>query len=133
MVESLPRMVASLPPVQVEVGKHLVSIRLTSCTLGRPVVPGTSKVVFPSECRARASTYEAPMNITSVGLCGDFSSGVITHCSVEVSSSGMAGPVTVPSAFKMPVMLKSTNCNLRGMPPGELIRHHEEPEVVYVL
>jgi hypothetical protein len=29
----------------------------------------------------------------------------------------------------MPIMLKSQNCNLKGLTPIELVRHHEEAEV----
>lgn len=29
----------------------------------------------------------------------------------------------------VPIMVKSTLCNLHGLPPKALIEHHEEPEV----
>ena len=33
----------------------------------------------------------------------------------------------------MPILLKSRHCNLAGLTPRELVRHHEEPEVPLLL
>ena len=47
-----------------------------------------------------------------------------------MTSTAGATPITVDRvAGTMPIMLKSRHCNLIGLTPRELVRHHEEPEV----
>ena len=71
MLDAVPAMVASVPPVQVQLQNHVLTIKLLAGSIGKPVVAGRAlgadnTPLYPAECRARAATYAAPMNITLV-------------------------------------------------------------------
>ncbi|KAH9948753.1 beta and beta-prime subunits of DNA dependent RNA-polymerase [Amylocystis lapponica] len=84
--------------------------------VARPVVPEKDKNVmenrvFPSEARERLTSYRGRM---SVKLCYKINDG---PAEVEVRDCGL-----------LPIMVRSTRCNLRGMSSADLVRKHEEPE-----
>ena len=118
MLDQLPLMIQNLDKAYFEIDGHLVTIDITDASIGKPVQPVegnlgvTSATMYPSDCRARATTYNAPLSVTYL----------IT------SSSGQS--VTLQrQVSRVPVMLKSSRCNLRSLTPLQLIHRHEEPEV----
>ena len=74
MLDAVPTMVASLEAGLLEVGGHKISISITHGSIGKPTLTertslgASSTIVYPSECRARGSTYAAPLHLTSASV-----------------------------------------------------------------
>ena len=118
MLDTLPLMVANLQPGYFEIEGNLITIAITSASIAKPQhvrTPSAADLtLYPSECRARATTYSATLHVT-----------------YKITS----GPTTITldrNTARVPIMLKSNRCNLRGMTPLQLIQHQEEPEVCCV-
>ncbi|KAJ2799396.1 hypothetical protein H4R21_003562, partial [Coemansia helicoidea] len=86
-------------------------LRLDHPALSSRETRSANRLVYPTECRQRGISYRGRL------------SGVL-HYRVD------DGPEqTEERNFgQLPVMVRSSRCNLQGMGPAELIRHHEEPE-----
>ncbi|OMJ24511.1 putative DNA-directed RNA polymerase I subunit RPA2 [Smittium culicis] len=67
--------------------------------------------LYPAECRERKSTYRGKLTCKLLWQIND---GEIC---VETKSLGYA-----------PIMVKSNRCNLEGMGPKDMIKHHEDAE-----
>jgi len=48
---------------------------------------------------------------------------------ISWSINGVPRGIVKQSMGQVPVMVKSTLCNLHGLSPKELVQHHEEAEV----
>ncbi|KAJ3223931.1 hypothetical protein HK099_000527 [Clydaea vesicula] len=83
--------------------------------IGKPIIEGvkSAKVVplYPSECRERGISYKSKL---SAKFCWKVNDGPIQ---VEQKALGY-----------VPILVKSTKCNLEGKSPSELIKHREDPE-----
>ncbi|ORY01079.1 beta and beta-prime subunits of DNA dependent RNA-polymerase [Basidiobolus meristosporus CBS 931.73] len=84
--------------------------------IGRPTLPekehrSVNRLIFPTECRERFTSYKGKMQIK---FCWRINDGPVN---VETKALG-----------QVPVMVKSTRCNLYKMTAKDLIKHHEESE-----
>nr|CAG8470459.1 11808_t:CDS:10 [Entrophospora candida] len=77
-----------------------VSVRLTS-----------TRLIYPTECRERLTTYAGRM---AIKLCWKVNDGPVN---IESKHMGM-----------VPIMVKSNRCNLQNLYSKQLIQHHEESE-----
>ena len=116
MINTLPLMIANLSPGYFEIEGQLITVTITAASISKPEHPrinsiGLSDVtLFPSECRARATSYSANFSI-----------------SYKISSNDVS--ISLERQSRLPIMLKSNRCNLRSLNPLQLIQHQEEPEV----
>jgi DNA-directed RNA polymerase I subunit RPA2 len=78
-----------------------------------PVVakPMLLDLYYPAECRERGITYKAKMQATLNWRLAD---GKINCKVIEMGH--------------LPIMVKSSKCNLNGKTPAQLVNHHEDPE-----
>ncbi|XP_032876431.1 DNA-directed RNA polymerase I subunit RPA2 [Amblyraja radiata] len=67
--------------------------------------------IYPAECRGRRSTYKGKLTADISWSVNGIPKGIIKH------SLGL-----------IPIMVKSTLCNLYGLSLQDLIKHHEEAE-----
>ncbi|PVV05031.1 hypothetical protein BB560_000446 [Smittium megazygosporum] len=83
--------------------------------LNRPTAIGKenakSLLVYPAECREGISTYKGKLTCKFCWQIND------KEVHTELRSLG-----------SLPIMVKSNRCNLYGMGPADLIKHHEEAE-----
>ncbi|CAK5262905.1 unnamed protein product [Mycena citricolor] len=91
-------------------------IWIESVAVARPMVPekdrhSTNRKVFPSEARERLTSYRGRMTMK---LCWTDPQGQRHEMPKECGL--------------VPIMVRSTRCNLRGMSSAELVRKHEEAE-----
>jgi DNA-directed RNA polymerase I subunit RPA2 len=121
MINTLPLMIANLSPGYFEIEGQLITVTITAASISKPEHPrinsiGLSDVtLFPSECRARATSYSANFSI-----------------SYKISSNDVS--ISLERQSHLPIiMLKSNRCNLRSLNPLQLIQHQEEPEVFNIL
>lgn len=86
---------------------------VSEASVGRPIRNDDSAEtrIFPSECRERGTTYEAPLIATLNFRLGDGTAHTLKR-----------------SLGNIPIMVRSSRCNLRGAAPAELVRRHEDPQ-----
>lgn len=65
---------------------------------------------FPSECRERGMTYDAPLTLT---VCHQVDGGQVVSMEKKVGD--------------IPIMVRSKFCHLHGLNPKQLVERHEEP------
>jgi DNA-directed RNA polymerase I subunit RPA2 len=105
-----PRHLPRLPPL----GRS-ISFSVSNVVIGRPLVSvrdtaAADRALYPAECRERRLTYKAEM-----------------RCTVHVHVEGESTPWSIERTLgQIPIMIKSNRCHLRGLPPDELVRRHEE-------
>ncbi|KAJ2781596.1 hypothetical protein H4R18_002780 [Coemansia javaensis] len=86
-------------------------LRLDHPALSARETRSANRLVYPTECRQRGISYRGRL------------AGVL-HYRV-----GDGPEQTEERAFgQLPVMVRTNRCNLQGMGPAELVRHHEEAE-----
>ncbi|KND03173.1 DNA-directed RNA polymerase I core subunit RPA135 [Spizellomyces punctatus DAOM BR117] len=96
-------------------GRNKLELWLTNVNVGKPSIENSrgavSNQLFPSECRERGISYKALMQ-------------------VRLNWRVNGGPIQfeMKSLGKLPVMVRSTRCNLDGKAPRDLIKHHEDPD-----
>ena len=120
MIDALSTIAAGVEPVSFVVEERLVTIAVTDVELDHPTFMTSdrkTKRVYPSECRARASTYAANLTVTY---------------KVTVKNAP-SDPILVKRVYNLPIMLKSSHCNLSGLSPSELVKNHEEAEVCWLI
>ncbi|KAK4705804.1 DNA-directed RNA polymerase I subunit RPA2, partial [Phenoliferia sp. Uapishka_3] len=93
-----------------------LEVKIDHLAVGRPMAPekgagSRERRIYPTEARERLATYASRMTAT-------------------LSWSVNGGPVRTETRDlgNLPIMVKSARCNLRGLPPSELVKHHEEAE-----
>ncbi|ORY90187.1 hypothetical protein BCR35DRAFT_287430 [Leucosporidium creatinivorum] len=93
-----------------------LEIKIDNLLVARPMAPekgvgSRERKIYPSESRERLATYASKMT-------------------AKLSWSVNGGPVTSETRDlgNLPMMVKSTRCNLKGLPPSGLVEHHEEAE-----
>ncbi|XP_014679308.1 PREDICTED: DNA-directed RNA polymerase I subunit RPA2-like, partial [Priapulus caudatus] len=107
----------AIKPIEFELknGARL-SLNIETAWISSPTIaPGNTTAstlkVFPSECRARATTYRGRLQAVFTWKLNG-----ITHDTINTSLG------------EVPIMVKSNACNLTKMNPKELIEHGEEAE-----
>uniref|UniRef100_A0A8C7QA41 DNA-directed RNA polymerase subunit beta n=1 Tax=Oncorhynchus mykiss TaxID=8022 RepID=A0A8C7QA41_ONCMY len=113
--EGLCRAVQAIRPLEFMFKNDRISLAFVEATIFKPVV-GKGSIcrdlrVFPAECRGRRCSYRGK-------LVAD----------VSWSVNGVPKGIIKQSLGQLPIMVKSRLCNLHGLPPKELIEHHEEAE-----
>uniref|UniRef100_A0A3Q3GCL8 DNA-directed RNA polymerase subunit beta n=1 Tax=Kryptolebias marmoratus TaxID=37003 RepID=A0A3Q3GCL8_KRYMA len=115
VTDGLSRVVQAIPPLEFLSRNDKVSLSFVDATVHSPAVGKgsicTEMKVFPAECRGRRCTYKGK-------LVAD----------ISWSINGVPKGIIKQSLGQLPVMVKSKLCNLHGMSPKELVRHHEEAE-----
>ncbi|MEK6852878.1 MAG: DNA-directed RNA polymerase subunit B'' [Nanoarchaeota archaeon] len=89
-----------------------VDLRLGRITVGKPTIveaDGSQKLLLPYEARLRKLTYASPVNL-EINL-----------------SRGSEKEFFNAQICKLPIMVKSKNCNLFGMDREKLIENFEDP------
>lgn len=138
-------MFQAIPPLEFLSKNDQVSLSFVDATIHSPAV-GKGSIcsemkVFPAECRGRRCTYRGKLVVGTVDCgrihCSAFKL-VLTTCNHSVmpfqadvswSINGVPKGIIKQNLGQLPVMVKSQLCNLHGMSPKELVRHHEEAEV----
>uniref|UniRef100_A0A4W5R978 DNA-directed RNA polymerase n=1 Tax=Hucho hucho TaxID=62062 RepID=A0A4W5R978_9TELE len=113
--DGLCRAVQAIRPLEFMFKNDRISLAFVEATIFKPVV-GKGSIcrdlrVFPAECRGRRCSYRGK-------LVAD----------VSWSVNGVPKGIIKQSLGQLPIMVKSRLCNLHGLPPKELIEHHEEAE-----
>nr|XP_060610452.1 DNA-directed RNA polymerase I subunit RPA2-like [Anolis sagrei ordinatus] len=113
--DGLLRAVQAIPPLEFACKNTRITLAITSAVISPPMVPkGTickELKVYPAECRGRRCTYRGKLTVD-----------------VSWSVNGIPKGVIKQSLGHVPIMVKSKLCNLHGLSPKELIKHHEEQE-----
>jgi len=88
-------------------------IRFGKISVGKPTVieaDGSKRPIFPAEARLRKLSYSAPIFLEVNSYIND----------IQRESF-------VAEVGKLPIMVRSSNCNLNGMNRDELVKHGEDP------
>jgi DNA-directed RNA polymerase subunit B len=88
-------------------------IRFGRITIGKPEITeadGSKRPIYPMEARLRKISYYAPI-----------------YLEVSTYINDVQRENFVVEIGKMPIMLKSDNCNLKGSSREDLIKHGEDP------
>ncbi|XP_071484043.1 DNA-directed RNA polymerase I subunit RPA2-like [Diadema antillarum] len=112
--EGLSQAVGNMSPVEFLLNDERVSLSLEEASIGIPTtvhgnIYASNLKVYPSECRQRGITYQAPIQ---------------TRLSWH-SSKGESGAMQV-GLGSIPLMVKCKNCNLHNLSPSELIKRRED-------
>uniref|UniRef100_A0A1A8I9F1 DNA-directed RNA polymerase subunit beta n=1 Tax=Nothobranchius kuhntae TaxID=321403 RepID=A0A1A8I9F1_NOTKU len=115
VTDGLNRLVQAIPPIEFMCRNEKLSLTFVDATIQNPLVAKgsicTEMKVFPAECRGRRSTYRGKV-----------------VADVSWSINGIPKGIIKQSLGQVPIMVKSKLCNLYGMSPKELVKHHEEAE-----
>lgn len=120
-----------------------ISITFVEATIFKPMVAkGTicSQLnVYPAECRGRRCSYKGKLVVRRThqwldeaffgGVFWDVLHVVSSQADISWSINGVPKGIIKQSLGHLPIMVKSQLCNLRGLTPKELVKHHEEAEV----
>ncbi|XP_059501176.1 DNA-directed RNA polymerase I subunit RPA2 [Stegostoma tigrinum] len=113
--EGLARAVQAIPPLEFNYRNERISLAFMDAFISTPMVSKGSICndlrVYPAECRGRRSTYRGKLT-----------------ADVSWSVNGVPKGIIKQSLGLIPIMVKSKLCNLYGLSPQELIKHHEEAE-----
>uniref|UniRef100_A0A3Q2Q067 DNA-directed RNA polymerase subunit beta n=1 Tax=Fundulus heteroclitus TaxID=8078 RepID=A0A3Q2Q067_FUNHE len=116
VTEGLARVVQAIPPLEFMFKQDKVTLTFVEATIHKPVVTKGSVCsemkVYPAECRGRRCSYKGK-------LVADISWAI----------NGVPKGIIKQSLGHLPIMVKSKLCNLHGLSPKELVKHHEEAEV----
>nr|WCZ58370.1 RNA polymerase I subunit RPA135 [Paratrimastix eleionoma] len=107
--EGLQKAVSLLRPKIVESENHTVEVWLEDAKMGVPMKPNGG-TLYPRECRMANVTYSAPL---FVDICRRINGGEIERIQRRMA--------------EIPIMVKSSHCNLANRSPEELIKLGEEP------
>ncbi|XP_062979996.1 DNA-directed RNA polymerase I subunit RPA2 [Elgaria multicarinata webbii] len=113
--DGLLQAVQAVPPLEFAFKNDRITLAITGAVISPPMVPkGTickELKVYPAECRGRRSTYRGKLT-----------------ADISWSVNGIPKGIIKQSLGNIPIMVKSNLCNLHGLSPKALIRHHEEEE-----
>ncbi|TNN33626.1 DNA-directed RNA polymerase I subunit RPA2 [Liparis tanakae] len=105
----------AIPPLEFAFKEDRFSLAFVEAAVYNPVVAKGSicreMKVYPAECRGRRCTYKGKI-----------------VADVSWSINGVPKGIIKQSLGQVPIMVKSKMCNLQGMSPTELVKHHEEAE-----
>ncbi len=112
----LQSIIDELPDIEPTIIPHDIDelkIRFSNVRVSRPAITeadGSERVIYPQEARLRQMTYAA-------------------NVSVDVATyiNGVQRDVFTTTICKIPVMLKSAICHLRGLSGEELVQRGEDP------
>ncbi|GAB1603047.1 DNA-directed RNA polymerase I subunit RPA2 isoform X1 [Argonauta hians] len=95
---------------------EIISFRILDIFIGNPTVSrsnstGTTRALYPSECRQRSVSYNGPLIVT-----------------LGWSLNGVQQEAMTNYLGDVPVMVKSNICNLKNLTPTELVEKGEEAE-----
>ncbi|KAI5477061.1 DNA-directed RNA polymerase I subunit RPA2 [Pseudohyphozyma bogoriensis] len=93
-----------------------LEIKIDNLLIGKPMAPtkgtgSSERRIYPTESRERLATYASRM---TARISWSVNGGPTQHETRELGN--------------LPMMVKSARCNLRGLAPAELVKHHEEAE-----
>ncbi|XP_077342246.1 DNA-directed RNA polymerase I subunit RPA2 [Lithobates pipiens] len=115
MTEGLFQAVQAIKPMEFSFKNARVSFQIVDAVISQPMVPKGSLCkdpkVYPAECRGRRCTYHGRLTVDISWSVNDVPSGVIKQ-----------------SLGYVPIMVKSKLCNLHGLSPKQLVKHHEEEQ-----
>ncbi|XP_027863285.1 DNA-directed RNA polymerase I subunit RPA2 isoform X1 [Xiphophorus couchianus] len=115
VTEGLARVVLAIPPLEFMFRQDKVTLAFVEASIHNPVVTKgsvcTEMKVYPAECRGRRCSYKGK-------LVADISWAI----------NGIPKGIIKQSLGQVPIMVKSKLCNLHGLSPKELVKHHEEAE-----
>ncbi|XP_069625092.1 DNA-directed RNA polymerase I subunit RPA2 [Ranitomeya imitator] len=115
LTDGLYRAIQAIKPLEFSFKGDRVSFAIMDAALSHPMVPKGSLCknpkIYPAECRGRRCTYRGKLMVD-----------------VRWSLNGVQKDVIKQSFGYVPIMVKSKLCNLYGLSPEELIRHHEEEQ-----
>ncbi|XP_060104185.1 DNA-directed RNA polymerase I subunit RPA2 [Heteronotia binoei] len=113
--EGLHQAVQAVPPLEFAFKHDRITLAIVGAVISMPMVPKGSICkelkVYPAECRGRRSTYRGKLT-----------------ADISWSLNGSPKGIIKQSLGNIPIMVKSKLCNLYGLSPKELIKHHEEEE-----
>uniref|UniRef100_A0A6J0UTI0 DNA-directed RNA polymerase subunit beta n=1 Tax=Pogona vitticeps TaxID=103695 RepID=A0A6J0UTI0_9SAUR len=113
--DGLLRAVQAIPPLEFAYKNDQITLAISGAIISPPMVPkGTickDLKVYPAECRGRRSTYRGKLT-----------------ADVSWSVNGVPKGIIKQFLGHVPIMVKSKLCNLHGLSPKALIKHHEEEE-----
>nr|XP_056708651.1 DNA-directed RNA polymerase I subunit RPA2 [Euleptes europaea] len=113
--EGLHRAIEAIPPLEFAFKNDRITLAIVGAVISPPMVPKGSICkelkVYPAECRGRRSTYRGKLT-----------------ADISWSLNGTPKGIIKQSLGNIPIMVKSKLCNLYGLSPKELIKHHEEEE-----
>ncbi|XP_020390740.2 DNA-directed RNA polymerase I subunit RPA2 isoform X1 [Rhincodon typus] len=113
--EGLARAVQAIPPLEFNYRNERISLAFMDAFISTPMVSKGSICndlrVYPAECRGRRSTYKGKLT-----------------ADISWSVNGVPKGIIKQSLGLIPIMVKSKLCNLYGLSPQDLIKHHEEAE-----
>lgn len=112
--EGIAQGVADIPQREIKLlNGETMTMWLEEASIGMPMKTGDSGVVdprlFPAECRERGMTYQAPLNVT---ICRRVNGGEVQKLQTKLG--------------EVPIMVRSSHCQLAGMGPLDLVKAHEE-------
>lgn len=115
MTNGLYQAVKAMKPLEFTVKSDRVSLVIVDAVISPPMVPKGSLCkepkIYPSECRGRRSTYRGKL---TADVCW--------------SVNGIQKDIIKQFLGYIPIMVKSSFCNLHGLSPQELVQHHEEEQ-----
>ncbi|KAM5163551.1 DNA-directed RNA polymerase I subunit RPA2 [Mantella aurantiaca] len=115
MTEGLFLAVQAIIPMEFSFKNSRVSFKIVDAVISHPMVPKGSLCkdpkVYPAECRGRRCTYHGKLTVDISWSVNDVPGGVIKQ-----------------SLGYVPIMVKSKLCNLYGLSPKQLVKHHEEEQ-----
>eukprot|EP00105_Crassostrea_gigas_P025965 XP_011446725.1 PREDICTED: DNA-directed RNA polymerase I subunit RPA2 [Crassostrea gigas] len=113
----LSRAVQTIPPVDFALPNgDRIAFKMLDATISYPTVDLGNKYaqtlkVYPAECRERGSSYLGSLSISMLWKVNGRIQGTVERKIADV-----------------PIMVKSSVCNLNGLTPKELVRRGEEAE-----
>ncbi|XP_063964205.1 DNA-directed RNA polymerase I subunit RPA2-like [Lytechinus pictus] len=112
--DGLAQAVRNINPVEFLLDDERISLSYEDAFIGVPTIArgnlfASTLKVYPSECRQRGTTYQAPLQARVLWQ----------------RSNGDSGSVMRPLG-QIPILVKCKNCNLHNLPPSELVKRKEE-------
>ncbi|BFY98621.1 hypothetical protein BsWGS_01660 [Bradybaena similaris] len=118
----LEKMVMHMDPVEFLLGEEdqqnrlRFSLKITKVSIVPPTISSANRLavnakVYPAECRERQVTYQGEIQVLISYTCSNGKSGVLDR-----------------TVGQMPIMVKSTACNIANLKPKELVARGEEAE-----
>lgn len=108
--DGLKHAIKGLEPMEMDINGDRLKYRVTSVNIQPPHMhDDLQRKMYPSDCRQAGITYGS-------------------HVTVDIAKSfnGSTEEIISLSVGRIPIMVKSSGCNLHGMNAQQLVEHHEE-------